>query len=460
MGTIKTPPPVQFFTSIIFSDSGILSQIEASLSVPIGPIEERRHLRLSLSPTITRPRWGSDLMRCFILFQPLFGRERLTDIKRTTNEIEQTLAIDGRRSVNIDPGYLALEHMVLGTTKGFAHRIYLGQGIFADLTLVYENGTYRGLPWTYPDYGSNELISPVQWMERSLQEDTTMPKSMTGFSRVEMENGEGKYAGEARSLNSRYLEISLKLPRAATALESRLREMVKRVIKRGRLDVTIKWDKGDEYASVPKANEDAVRWYVDLAEHLKQSFGLKGELTVSEIMSFKDIMIYEEKALPEEAFFSCFEMLLAKLDEERVREGGLIKEDLTRRLEHIWVNVEQIEKRWPEAIKNHEDMLRERILDISRTAVDETKILQEMGFYMERLDIAEEITRLEGTRAAFYGHPSVGGRDRSKARFIIQEMVRETNTIASKSNDLFISERAIQVKVEIEKMREQVQNVE
>jgi uncharacterized protein (TIGR00255 family) len=287
-----------------------------------------------------------------------------------------------------------------------------------------------------------------------------MPKSMTGFSRVETDNGEGKYTGEARTLNSRYLEISLKLPRAATVYEARLREMAKRVIKRGRLDVTIKWDKGDEYLSVPKANEDAVRWYVDLAEHLKQSFGLKGELTVSEVMTFKDIMIYEEKALPEEAFFSCFEMLLAKLDEERTREGGLIKDDLLRRLQQIWENVGQIEKRWPDAIKNHEDMLRERILEISRNLVDETKILQEMGFYMERLDIAEEITRLKGHVQHFTDTLRSEEEIGRKLDFIIQEMVRETNTIASKSNDLFISEHAIQIKVEIEKMREQVQNVE
>lgn len=166
MGTIKTPPPVQFFTSIIFSDSGILSQIEASLSVPIGSIEKTSLAPFSQSDYYA-PEMGSDLRRCFILFQPLLGRERLTDIKLTTNEIERAHAIDGRRSVNIDPGYLALEHMVLGTTKGFAHRIYLGQGIFADLTLVYNNGTYRGLPWTYPDYGSNESISLFNgWRDR------------------------------------------------------------------------------------------------------------------------------------------------------------------------------------------------------------------------------------------------------------------------------------------------------
>jgi len=287
-----------------------------------------------------------------------------------------------------------------------------------------------------------------------------MPKSMTGFSKVETENGEGKCYGEARSLNSRYLEISLKLPRNASGHESRLREMAKRVIKRGRLDVTIKWDKGDEYAVVPKANEEAVRWYVDLAEHLKKSYGLKGYLTINDVMTFKDILVYEEKVLPEEMLFSCFEALLSKLNEEREREGHLIREDLEQRLGQIRGNVEQIEKRWPEAIRNHEDALRQKILDMTHLVADETRVLQEMGFYMERLDIAEEISRLKGHVEHFgdtLRSPEEIGR---KLDFIVQEMVRETNTIASKSNDLFISERAIQIKVEIEKMREQVQNVE
>ncbi len=283
---------------------------------------------------------------------------------------------------------------------------------------------------------------------------------MTGFSRAEIDSGEGKCSGEARSLNSRYLEMSLKLPRSASGYESRLREMAKRLIKRGRLDVTIKWDSGDENGTMPKANEEAIRWYVDLAGHLKEQYGLKGELTVSDIMSFKDILLYEEKVLSEETVVSCFEQLLQKLNEEREREGGLIEADLANRLTKISENVIQIEKRWPEAIKNHEGLLREKILDISRTVADETKILQEMGFYMERLDIAEEITRLKGHVQHFNDTLQSADEIGRKLDFIIQEMVRETNTIASKSNDLFISERAIQIKVDIEKMREQVQNVE
>jgi uncharacterized protein (TIGR00255 family) len=282
---------------------------------------------------------------------------------------------------------------------------------------------------------------------------------MTGFSRVELESGEGKCSGEARSLNSRYLELSLKLPRTASALEPKFREMAKKAIKRGRLDVTIKWDKGDEYLEVPKANEDAVRWYLDLADHLKQTYGLKGELTVNEIMNLKDILIYEEKVLPEEMFFNCFEELLAKLNEEREREGRVIKQDLLARLERIEENALQVERRWPETIRNHEQNLRQKILEISRSTADETRILQELGYYMERVDIAEEISRLKGHIRHFSDTLS-GEEIGRKLDFIIQEMVRETNTIASKANDLFISERAVQIKVEVEKMREQVQNVE
>jgi len=167
MGTIKSPPPVQFFTSIIFRDSGILSQAEAGLSGLLGALDEKTAVVPFCQSDYYEPEMGTELMRCFLLFQPLLDRERLAEIKGATNRIEERLSTDGRRLVNIDPGYVALEHMVLATTKGYSHRLYLGQGIFADLTLIYDNGTYRPLPWTYPDYGSDELISLFNlWRER------------------------------------------------------------------------------------------------------------------------------------------------------------------------------------------------------------------------------------------------------------------------------------------------------
>ncbi len=166
MGTIKTPSPVQFFASIIFNDSGILSHVMEELTGTIGAIEETTDQIVFSQSNYYAPEMGDRLMRCFVLFQPLFPREQLVEIKRGTNEIESLHVREGRRAVNIDPGYIALEHVVLGTTKGFSHRIYLGKGIFADLTLMYENGTYRSLPWTYPDY-AGDAITPlmIKWRD-------------------------------------------------------------------------------------------------------------------------------------------------------------------------------------------------------------------------------------------------------------------------------------------------------
>jgi hypothetical protein len=167
MGTVKSPPPVLFFSSIIFNDSGILSEVLERLPAFVGPIEEKTATGPFLDSAYYAPEMGPGLLRCFVLFRSLRQREELAGIKRGTNAIEQAFAVEGRRSVNLDPGYIALEHVVLATTKGYAHRIYLGEGIFADLTLVYRNGTYRGLAWTYPDYGGEELRSMLNgWRER------------------------------------------------------------------------------------------------------------------------------------------------------------------------------------------------------------------------------------------------------------------------------------------------------
>jgi hypothetical protein len=166
VGTVNVPPPVQFFASIIFNESGILSAVEAELSERVAPIEERTEVMPFSQSDYYCPEMGKDLSRYFLLFAPLSQRDGLVEVKLQTNRIETSHSVHGRRSVNIDPGYIALEQMVLATTKGYTHRIYLGRGIFADLALAFENGTYHRLPWTYPDYGSEELISILnRWRE-------------------------------------------------------------------------------------------------------------------------------------------------------------------------------------------------------------------------------------------------------------------------------------------------------
>jgi len=289
-----------------------------------------------------------------------------------------------------------------------------------------------------------------------------MPKSMTGFAKIETECAEGKLYGEARALNNRYLEINIKLPKIDFTSEQKLRELVKVYVKRGKVDITIKWDKPFNNSGVPKINEIAVRQYISLIDTLKQDYGIKGDLTVENVLAFKDILAYEENNnLSEDMLFISFENLLKRLDEERSKEGSMINDDLLKRLDEIASNIEEIEKRHPCTAKAHEERLRDKMLEVTQcSSIDEVRVLQELSIYIERLDITEEIVRLKGHLTNFRETLASSDSMGRKLDFIIQEMVRETNTIGSKSNDLSINERVIKIKVEIEKMREQAQNVE
>jgi len=170
MGDINNPKPVQFFTSIIFKDDIFLENAERNIRETIGTTLDRIPSMPFYHTNYYEKEMGNNLSRIFILFEPLFQREKLPEIKLETNKIEESFLSDGKRTVNIDPGYISLENVVLATTKGYAHRIYLGSGIFADLTLIYHNGTYNSLEWTYPDYGSQETIVMFKRWRGALKE--------------------------------------------------------------------------------------------------------------------------------------------------------------------------------------------------------------------------------------------------------------------------------------------------
>ncbi len=285
---------------------------------------------------------------------------------------------------------------------------------------------------------------------------------MTGFARFEKQYPEGKLTGETRSLNSRYLEISIKLPKIDYFYEQKMREVVKKQVKRGKIDISVKWEKANDQITIPKINESTVRQYDETIRALKKSFRIKGHLTVDNIFNLRDIFVYEENnTINEEKLKDCFDSLLSELNRERSREGQMIQEDLSGRIATILATVNEIELRWPDMMKTHEQDLKEKVMEVTRSVtIDETRILQELALYMERLDISEEITRLKGHIDNFGNTLTSDDSIGRKLDFIIQEMVRETNTLGSKSNDLYINERVILIKVEIEKMREQVQNIE
>lgn len=289
-----------------------------------------------------------------------------------------------------------------------------------------------------------------------------MPNSMTGFARIEKEFPEGKIMCEARTLNSRYLEMNVRLPRQDYPAEQKLRDLIKKNVRRGKVDITVKWEKAVEEITIPRINENIVGQYAAMARDLKARYGITGDLTVESVLGLKDVFVYEENhALTDDVVTAVCAELLNALNEERGREGSYIAGDLTGRMEMIDAAVREIEAGWPGVIKTHEEKLRARIHEVTQASeIDESRVLQELAIYMERLDISEEIVRLRGHLDNFRTTLSATDAIGRKLDFIIQEMVRETNTIGSKSNDLYINERVVQIKVEIEKMREQVQNIE
>ena len=159
MGTVKRPPSVLCFASLIFNDSARMDDVEKELGDVLGPVLDRTVTKPFFHSDYYEKEMGKNLSRYFLLFASLISREQLPEVKLRTNDIEMRHARKGYRTVNIDPGYIASEQVVLATTKGYAHRLYLGSGIYGDLTLMFENGSYRGLPWTYPDYRSEEIIA-------------------------------------------------------------------------------------------------------------------------------------------------------------------------------------------------------------------------------------------------------------------------------------------------------------
>lgn len=154
------------FASILSQGNENLLKALDVLDARIGGIEKQTPVSHFTHTDYYEREMGPDLLRTFILFNSPVEREVLPEIKDSTNEIEMTFATDGKRVVNIDPGYIALEHIILATTKGYAHRIYLKNGIYADLTLIYRDGAYRPLEWTYPDYSEERTISLFnRWRE-------------------------------------------------------------------------------------------------------------------------------------------------------------------------------------------------------------------------------------------------------------------------------------------------------
>lgn len=292
-----------------------------------------------------------------------------------------------------------------------------------------------------------------------------MLQSMTGYGRGEAEGFGRRFLVEMRSVNHRYSEIAIRLPRQFNMFEDQIRQRIQASISRGRVDVYITVeDNGTSRRKVIVDKELALTYYNSLRE-LVAEFGFHDDLGVSILTRVPDIFSIEEEETPaEDLWNACEEAVVGSLNglvAMRQVEGEKLKTDVLNRLASIEQMVKEIEVRAPQVVEEYRDKLNRRLTELmSGHEVEEVRLIQEVAIFADRGSIAEEITRLYSHLTQFAGNLQQSGPIGRKLDFLVQEMNREINTIGSKTGDLFITNCVVDVKSEIEKIREQIQNIE
>ncbi|NLO89320.1 MAG: YicC family protein [Clostridia bacterium] len=293
-----------------------------------------------------------------------------------------------------------------------------------------------------------------------------MLRSMTGYGRSQYDNLDYKITVEMKTVNSRFLEINVRLPKKYSFLEKNFKEVVQREIHRGRVEAWIGIEEtGGSGYKVKVDKELAMDYYKSLKE-LANFLDISPQISIYELSRLEGVLSLEEPAPDQEEIWKYvlipLEEALLQLVEMRRKEGANLKADLEKRNDNILNMIEEIEKKHPEVVKSYEDKLYQRIKEITgnQIEVDENRLLTEVAVFAEKIDISEEITRLKSHVEQIRENLNKAEPVGRKLDFILQEMHREINTISSKSQDSTISYYVVEVKGEIEKMREQVQNVE
>lgn len=294
-----------------------------------------------------------------------------------------------------------------------------------------------------------------------------MIRSMTGYGRAETVLAGRKFAVEMKSVNHRYLEISLRLPGMLMPLETEMRKKIGERFSRGRIEATVRVD-GDgsvEDSGRLVLNLPLARNYHDLLCQMKTELQLEGEISLAMMTGLRDLFVATESVQNPAALWEDLSKTLdeatATLMEMREKEGESLKRDLTARLSLIDGILGAIAGRVPLVVCEYQKRLGARIRELTGgTTLDESRLLQEVAIMAEKSDITEEIVRFRSHIGQFTDLLTIGDGAGRKIDFLIQEMGREVNTIGAKSNDAEISRNVIEIKSELAKLREQVQNIE
>ncbi len=292
-----------------------------------------------------------------------------------------------------------------------------------------------------------------------------MIRSMTGYGRFEAENEDSRLTVEIKSVNHRYCDISIRLPKKLNAFEGDIRRQVKESVSRGKIDVYITYESSRQGESLVTYNPDMARSYVELLQKISDDFQVPNTVDAAMLSRYPEVFTLDEVHVDEEKLQELLHHSVAgALDhfvQARETEGGLLKADLIQKLDVLGAIAEEIRKRSPEVFEEYKERLRTKIKEtLGDTKLDESVVATELVVYSDKICVDEELVRLKShiqhMKETLEKEENVG----RKLDFIAQELNREANTTLSKANDIMISNQGIMMKTEIEKIREQIQNLE
>ncbi len=290
-------------------------------------------------------------------------------------------------------------------------------------------------------------------------------KSMTGYGRNEAIEGGKKILCEIKSVNHRYSDYSIKVPKYYGFLEDKAREYVSKHISRGKVDVYIGIESYAEADKEIVVNKELAKSYLDALYSLRDEFGLRDDISVNSVSRYPDIFVQERKEEDEEELWQNVKAVLTPALDSfvamRMREGERIQKDLEARVEYMKELAQKINERSPETVKEYRERLYEKIKDVlADREIDDQRVLTEVAIFADKVAVNEEMVRLSSHFEEFYGICASGEPAGRKLDFLIQEINREINTTGSKASDIEIAKLVVELKAETEKLREQIQNIE
>ena len=306
---------------------------------------------------------------------------------------------------------------------------------------------------------------PPDWVRRAERENIIMVKSMTGYGRaVETINGR-EFTVEIRSVNNRYLDCNVKMPRAITFAEEAVKAAVKAAVSRGKVDVFISMNSeaGDEIQV--KLNKTVVEGYLAAMRQMVDEYGVKDDISVSTLSRMSDVFVVEKPQTDEDQLkndlLSVVDKALANYNQMRAVEGAALEADLRNRANTILELVSQVEILNPQTVSDYRTRLEEKMREVlENKSIDEARLLTEAAIFADKVAVDEETVRLRSHLEQMDAMLRSGGGIGRKLDFLLQEMNREANTTGSKCSDVKVARIVVDIKAELEKIREQTQNIE